>query len=310
MDEICAVLLTNGSALNRLGKLYNVKATSDVTFVVGPNAKEFYGHTTVIEDVSDVWKANFSGDWKDKKNVKLKDVEEEVFESLMMYIYKDVIKVKGQYLLDLLELAHRYMMKELVSALTSQVTLLNHERHVWKYLAFAIDFNDEDLKDRCLKIIDEDAEKLLSLPDFLNVKSSVIELIICRNSLSLKEMKLFERLIEWSVAECLRSEPALEVTPGNQRRVMQSFIGEIRFTTMTSDEFASIAKTRILTTTEVAIIQTAKTSRTRDVIAKTPSYSDCFERFRHRHRQRQEQNEVGNCCLPHDSPKILANQEN
>ena len=53
-DEISVVLPTNGSSLHRLAKLYNVEATSDVTFVVGPNGKEFYGHTTVIEDVSDV----------------------------------------------------------------------------------------------------------------------------------------------------------------------------------------------------------------------------------------------------------------
>ena len=42
-------------------QVYNDQSSSDVTFVVGPNETEFYGHTLIIGAASDVLKANFAG---------------------------------------------------------------------------------------------------------------------------------------------------------------------------------------------------------------------------------------------------------
>ena len=251
-NEISASPLPGDHAFNRLINLYNVKKTSDVTFAVGSTETEFFGHTLIIGAASEVFQAQFSGDWKDSRNVSLKDVKEEVFESLMMYIYKDVIKVKGEHLMDLLELAHRYKMTGLLSALTSQATLMNHHsEHVWQYLMFATEVNDTSLKMRCIEFIDRDAKNLILLPDFLDISSSTVELIIARDSFILPEMKLFQRLVQWSVAECERSEPTLDVTPGNQRKVMNSFILKIRFPLMTLEELASVEETGILTKEEI-----------------------------------------------------------
>ena len=217
-----------------------------------------------IGSASDVFKTQFSGDWKDNKVITLEDVDEVAFGVMLLYIYTDEIKVKGVNLLEVLQLAHLYMMHDLVSALTSQATFSKIAlTHVWKYLMFACEVNDLDLVIRCLEVI-ECNESLLSLPDFLKLKPTVIALIIGRNSLVCSEYELFCRVFEWSVAECQRRNPSLEPTPGNLRKVMESFIRKIRFPVMSLHGFSKVEKTGVLNGLEVQQIRSAISSKEKD----------------------------------------------
>ena len=253
------------TALNRLAKLYNDKSTSDVTFIVGPNNTEFFGHAAIIGAASDVFKIHFSGDWKDKKNVKLESVKDDVFQVLMTYIYMDEIKVKKDNLLDVLQLAHLYMMTGLINSLTNEATFKTYSAQcIWKYLNFAVAINDIELIIRCLEVIDKDQDAL-NKPDFFNAKTSTIGLFIGRNSLRISEFKLFNRLLDWSAYECRRQKPPLLASAVNLRKVMDSWIHKIRFPLMTAKDFESIAKTGILTASEVNLVQNAITSGKKDM---------------------------------------------
>ena len=263
-DKITVTPVAGACGLDRIAKLYNDKATSDVTFIVGPNATEFFGHTLIIGSASDVLKANFSSDWKDRNIIKLEDVNIEVFEVLMLYIYKDEISLKGTDLLDVLELAHRYMITGLVASLTAtEVFKLNATSHVWKYLTFAVTVNDIELIIRCLEVIDRKTETVFRSSDFQGVASNVIGLFIGRDTLNIEEGILFEYLLNWSDAECRRRK--LQVTPGNQRKVMESFIHKIRFAIMTLEEFTSFSNKGILTAAEMKSIRNAITSNRKDI---------------------------------------------
>ena len=253
------------TALNRLAKLYNDESTSDVTFIVGPNNTEFFGHTVIIGAASDVFKTHFLGDWRDKKNIKLQDVKEDVFRVLMAYIYTDEIIVKKNNLLDVLQLAHFYMMTGLIKSLTNESTFKTYSTQcVWNYLNFAVNINDIELIIRCLEVIDKDPDAF-SKPEFLNADTSTIGLFIGRNSLKISEYNLFKRLLDWSVYECRRRIPPLPESPANQRKVMDSWFHKIRFPLMDVKDFETIAKTGILTTSEVNLVKNAITSGMKDM---------------------------------------------
>ena len=257
-DDIIAFPVAGGSVVKQLASLYNDKTTSDVTFIVGPNATEFYGHTLIIGVVSEVLKAQFSGDWKDNRTVKLEDVEEDAFRALMIYIYTDKVRIQGKYLLDVLELAHRYMISGLLTSLTNRETFnAYYTNHVWKFLTFGDVASHVQLIIRCLEVIDKDPDSFLSMPDFVDVKPSVISLIIDRSTLYINELKLFEHLLKWSETECQKWNPSLQVTSENQRKVMEPFIHQIRFPIMTLEEFADVEKTGILTGSEAKLIKKA-----------------------------------------------------
>ena len=71
-----------------------------------------------------------------------------------------------------------------------------------------------------------------------------------RDSLRIKEAKLFGAVLKWSEAECVRQ--TLQLSAENKRavlgRVMGRVMGQIRFPLMTVEEFAQgVAQSGILT---------------------------------------------------------------
>ena len=261
---ISVMPILGASTTSIISKLYNDKSTSDVTFIVGPNETEFYGHTLIIGAANDVFKANFSGSWKDNRTVKLEDVKEVVFEAFMLYIYRSEININTENFLDVLEFAHRYMMTGLFESLTTRITIESYvSDYFWKFMSFAYVTSDVALINRCLDLLDKKPETFLSQPEFLETKSYIITLFVDRNSLDILEVKLFHFLLQWSESECKRT--TLEITPGNQRKVMESFIHKIRFPIMTLEEFASVEETGILFSIEVNLMKDAISSKKSDM---------------------------------------------
>ena len=76
---------------------------------------------------------------------------------------------------------------------------------------------------------------VLDSPDFLAVSQDVIQIVIERDAFPTFEVDLFKSIIKWSMASCQRQ--GLEITPENQRKVMDSFIHRIRFPLMDRVEF-------------------------------------------------------------------------
>ena len=267
MTFLSGVPVEGASSIKNIAKLYNDKTSSDVTFVVGKNETEFFGHTLIIGAASQVFHAQFSGDWKDNRNVKLENVQEGAFEALMLYIYKDEIKVEKRDLLDSLELAHRYMMIGLLKSLTTGPFFKTYcYGNIWQYLTFADTIDDFELICRCLDMIINYAKPsspyeeynfveyanrkdVILGPEFLEIKSSIIVLILKQDTLPFEEFELFEMMLKWSSAECQRQ--ALQVSPSNQRKVMQSFIHRIRFPIMTLEQITSVGETGVLTASEL-----------------------------------------------------------
>lgn len=121
-----------------------------------------------------------------------------------------------EHLLDTLELAHRYMMTDMLFALTREEMLSKYIfTEFWKYLSFGTEISDVELGVRCLDVFEYYAKSFLSLTDFVNLSASGIGLIVSKSYLDINEFQLFEHLLTWSVAECQRRNPPLEVIPGN-----------------------------------------------------------------------------------------------
>lgn len=61
--------------------------------------------------------------------------------------------------------------------------------------------------------------------------------VLERDSLGIREVRLFNAVVRWSEAECQRQQ--LQVTPENKRKVLGKALGLIRFPLMTIEEFAA-----------------------------------------------------------------------
>lgn len=61
--------------------------------------------------------------------------------------------------------------------------------------------------------------------------------VLERDTLGIREVRLFSAVVRWSEAECQRQQ--LQVTPENKRKVLGKALALIRFPLMTIEEFAA-----------------------------------------------------------------------
>ena len=97
-------------------------------------------------------------------------------------------------------------------------------------------FDEPQLAALCLETIDKNTPEALGAEGFTDIDINTLSAVLDRDSLRIKEAKLFAAVIKWSEAECLRQN--LVLNPDNKRAVLGRVLGQIRFPLMTVEEFA------------------------------------------------------------------------
>ena len=110
-------------------------------------------------------------------------------------------------------------------------------------------FDEPQLAALCLECIDKNTPEALTADGFTDIDIDTLSAVLDRDSLRIKENKLFAAVLRWSEAECQRQ--ALPVTVENKRSVLGRALYQIRFPLMTVEEFAQgPAQSGILTDRE------------------------------------------------------------
>ena len=123
--------------------------------------------------------------------------------------------------------------------------------NVFCILSHAQKFEDKDLKDRCWKVIEKQTEEALKSDEFVTVERSLVETVVKREGLNVKEVELFKAFDRWATEQSERQG----ITPNgvSKRRILgEEIVKAIRFPLMSQQEFALIViNSRILTLEEV-----------------------------------------------------------
>ncbi len=64
--------------------------------------------------------------------------------------------------------------------------------------------SDNDIKQRCLALIDENGTECLKSDGFRNLKLETLKMIISRDTLNIKEEDVWLASLEWAEKECKR----------------------------------------------------------------------------------------------------------
>ena len=88
----------------------------------------------------------------------------------------------------------------------------------------------------CLETIDKHTPEALDAEGFIDIDLDTLSSVLERDSLRVKESKLFAAIHKWSEAECSRQ--GIEATPTNRRSVLGDSLSKIRFPLMSVEEFA------------------------------------------------------------------------
>ena len=241
--------------------MFNNDLFSDVKFVVqkmdgeSESKQVIPAHKFVLSISSPVFEAMFYGELAETRNsIELPDCEYESLLELFRYMYSDEVNLSGSNVMGVLYLAKKYMVPSLADKCTDYLQENLAPTNVFSILPSAQKYDEKDLVDRCWNVIDRETEEAVKSDGFATIDRSLLEAVIERDALSISEVELFKRVVQWATKE---SERQGLVADG---QVVRRILGErivkvIRFPVMTQQEFATdVLDTKILTLDEVTDI--------------------------------------------------------
>ena len=242
----------------RTSFIFNTEILSDVKFVVpvstgeSESKKVIPAHKFVLAISSPVFFAMFYGQMAETTDsIELPDCEYESLLELFRYLYSDEVKLSGSNVMQVLYLANKYMVPFLAKKCNEYLRDNLKTSNVFCILPHAQKFEDKDLEDRCWDVIEKQTEEAVTSDEFVTVERSLVETVVKRKILNVKEVELFKAVERWAAKESERQ--GLSSDGESKRRILgEEIVKAIRFPLMSQKEFASVViDSDILTLKEV-----------------------------------------------------------
>ena len=236
--------------------IFNNELLSDVKFIVpmstaeSESKKVIPAHKFVLAISSPVFYAMFYGQMAETTDsIELPDCDYESLFEFFRYFYSDEANLSGSNVMQVLYLANKYIVPSLAEKCTAYLRDNLKASNVFCILIHAQKFEDKDLEDRCWEVIEKQTEEAVTSDEFVTVERSVVESVVKRETLNVKEVELFKAVDRWATKESERQG----ITLDEKRRILgEEIVKAIRFPLMSEKEFVSIAfDSHVLTFREV-----------------------------------------------------------
>ena len=238
--------------------IFNNELLSDVKFIVpvsnseSGSRKMIPAHKFVLAIGSPVFYAMFFGEMAETKNsIELPDCEYESVLELFRYLYSDVVNLTGSNVMHVLYLAKKYMLPSLADKCSAYLQENLEASNVFSILPHAKKFDDQDLENRCWEVIEKHTEGAVTSDEFVTLERSLVESVVKKKVLKVKEAELFKAVDRWATKEIERQ--GLSPDGETKRKIIgDELLKAIRFPLMSQKEFlAVVPDSNILTTKEI-----------------------------------------------------------
>lgn len=209
--------------------------TGDVTFIVG--FEKIRAHKCVLAAVSPKYKAQFYGLLPDRGEIVVKDVSASAFEEFLEFFYLKSPGLTAANVEGVLSLAKQSLVEEFVEECISFLVKVNDASLIYR---LAIMHDLKELEERCLSYISDEPMGVFQSDGFLNNYDLDMLLQITKMEfLNCKEIDIFEACISWAKNACIQKNIDANKAD-NLRTELGSVVNEIRFRSMTIEEFAHL----------------------------------------------------------------------
>ncbi|XP_041366332.1 BTB/POZ domain-containing protein 1-like [Gigantopelta aegis] len=241
------------SVKDRLAYLFNTDIMADINFLVGkpPNTQNIPAHKFVLSVGSAVFDALFNGGMATTESlIEIPDVEPAAFLALLRFLYSDEVQIGPETVMTTLYTAKKYAVPALERACVEFLKRNLSSDNAFMLLTQARLFDEPQLAALCLDSIDKNTTEALAADGFTDIDNETLCVVLERDTLGIRECKLFSSVCKWAESECGRQN--VPVTPENERNVLGRSLRLIRFPLMTVEEFAmGAAQSGILEDREV-----------------------------------------------------------
>ena len=224
--------------------MFNNELLSDVKFVVREGGSErmktIPAHKFLLGISSPVFYAMFYGELAEKKDsIDISDCDHESLLELFRFVYSDEVNLSADNVMQVLYLAKKYMLPSLADKCTEFLREKVNGSNVFHVLPDAQRYEEKDLEDHCWEVIDNQTNEAVKSDGFVTIEKSVLEALVERDSLNVKEVELFKAVDCWARNECEKQGLAAEGS--EKRRILgERIVKAIRFPVMKEKEFADV----------------------------------------------------------------------
>jgi len=158
---------------------------------------------------------------------------------LFRFVYSDEVKLNADNVMQVLYLAKKYMLPSLADKCSDFLRENVDASNVFHVLPDAQKYEEKDLENYCWEVIDKETYEAVKSDGFVTIEKSVLEELVERESLNVREVELFKAVDFWATKEC--EKQGLATDGSVKRRILgERIIKAIRFPVMKQQEFADV----------------------------------------------------------------------
>lgn len=181
----------------------------------------FFGAGSQMEAVSNTVAAATGGSNEKSTSttttIRITDVDAATFKSMLRYIYTDDLEAIGpDSVMGLLYCAKKYAVTSLERKCVEFLNCNLRADNAFMLLEQALMFDEPELVDACECVIDKSGDEAFASDAFLECSGSTLERVVKRDSLAIREFNLFEHLLKWAEAKCVK-QSILQVSRESKR---------------------------------------------------------------------------------------------
>lgn len=214
-------------------------ATADVFFVFGNNNERIPAHKVLLAAKSDVFKAMFFGELKEKGDIKIVDASAAAFKEFLRFFYCTEIDPTTENAPNVLKLADKYNVPACCDFYEKLMGDTITNDNVCFVYGLALLYKRSGLKELCEQRIVEATESVLKSQSFLKCDRSVLQAILNLDELECTEMDVFVAFMEWTK----RAANETNLT----KEMVQKYLGDLfyqfRFKLMSFSSFVTLLPT-------------------------------------------------------------------
>ena len=235
--------IARSTVKERCKAIFNQELLSDVKFAVcregGSGSKTIPAHKFVLAISSPEFFAMFYGEMAERDCVEIPDCEYESLLEVLRFIYSDEVNINSCNVMEVLYLAKKYMLPTLAEKCSDYLKENLDASGVFLVLPQAQKYEEKDLLDHCWKLIETETVEAVESDGFVAIERSVLEELVERDSLNIKEVELFKAVDCWAGMEC--EKQGLKAEGSVKRRILgERIVKGIRFPVMEEKEFAGV----------------------------------------------------------------------
>ncbi|XP_076062193.1 BTB/POZ domain-containing protein 6-A-like isoform X1 [Oratosquilla oratoria] len=221
----------------RLQYLYSTREHTDLEIVLPEYDEKFKAHRLVLIMSSPVFETMLTGSMAVEKELTLYEDSPQAIRRLLDCMYKDSMDLESiDEALEVYAAAHKYQLdvarricsEYIISNLTEEKTLVA--------LDASLLYEDLNMNNKCNELLDEKPDDVMGADCVSMIRKETMKNLLQREDLEVSsEMVLLNAIITWGKAQIYQRKE--EPCNSALRKETEDLLKEVRFMTMSSDEF-------------------------------------------------------------------------